>query len=801
MEEPITLPVRKARALLDELGVRSATDPGSSIETVSDVPVPSFSHMLPQTLGRFLLGEEIGRGGMGRVLEARDQELDRSVAIKVVLDPTALTRQELEAFVIEAQVTAQLQHPGIVPVHDIGRLGTGEVYFVMKRIEGRSLEDVLSALAANDPATTDHWTLRRLLRAFVQVCETVAYAHDQGVLHRDLKPGNIMLGEFGEVLVLDWGAASSARAAGRPQELTGTPGYMSPEQSRGEPVDARSDVSSLGAILFRILTLRTAFEGEDLIQVVFKLVAEDRPDPRTANPDRPVPEDLAEIVDVALELAPGDRYQTAGEMAEAIEDALDGSALRERADEHIAEAKEHRERFRAMTAEVRALEARIAELEQEIAPWAPLERKSELHATRQRLQRLRAERAMTFGDAQGACERALAHDPDNEEARAQLADAWMFRFEQAEEAGDLESAAWFESRVRAYGAPSHLERLRGDGRLTLHTDPVGAEVSAERYDTEQLVWTPVDKRVLGTTPLVEVPLPMGSYRLTIRADGKRTTTYPVHIPRGGHWTSGERPVRLLTEKECGGLEWRYVPAGPYIRGGDPDALNPRPREEVHVDGFLVTESMVTMRQYARFLTWVKKGDADGAWARAPRQVIGLGKTIPYWQKPSAGQQYEVPDRDKDGDAWNPRWAASSITWDDAMAYAAWISGQSGVPTSLPTEDQWEKAARGVDGRLFPWGNTFDPTLCHIASSRKGRPRPDTVGSCRTDIGVYGLRDLAGGTMDMIAADSFDGDPKHRPVRGGSWQADARAARLAGRTSMEHFAVGLHVGFRLVRALP
>jgi len=799
MEEPITLPVRKARALLNELGVtRPGSDPGDSIETVGDVPSPSY--MLPQTLGRFQLLDEIGRGGMGRVIEARDHELDRSVAIKVVLDPSTLTTSELEAFVIEAQVTAQLQHPGIVPVHDIGRLPTGEVYFVMKKVEGRSLGYVLDSVAAGAP-DAEHWTRRRLLRAFIQVCETVAYAHDQGILHRDLKPGNIMLGEFGEVLVLDWGAASSARAAGTQAELTGTPAYMSPEQSRGEPVDARSDVFSLGAILFKLLSHRQAFEGDDLIQVVFKLVAEQRPDPRTAHPDISVPEELAEIVDIALSLAPGDRYQTAEELAESIEAFLDGSVVREKAEVHIVAADEARARFRQMTAQVELLRARIAELQQSIAPWTPLSGKEELLAARQRLDQLLAERAMAFGDAQGACERALAHDPTNLAAREQLADAWMYRFTQAEQAGDLESAAWFESRVRSYGGERHITQLRGDGLLTLHTDPEGAEVWAERFDTEPLLWVPTEKTLLGTTPLEGVKLAMGSYRITLKADGKRTTTYPVHITRGRHWDSGEQPVRLLTEKQCGGLEWRYVPAGPFAIGGDPEALNPRPRASSWTDGFLVTESMVTMRQYARFLTHVKKGDDDGAWARVPRQAVGLGKWTGYWHRPSPGQKYEVPARDKDGDAWSPRWAAASITWDDAMAYAAWVSETSSVATSLPTEDQWEKAARGVDGRKFPWGNTFDPTLCHISTSRQGRPMPDAVGSFKTDVSVYGVRDLSGGSMDLIAADRFDGDSKRRPVRGGSWRGDARSARLAGRAGMEHFLTGLNMGFRLVRGLP
>ena len=164
---------------------------------------------------RYRLQREIARGGMGVVYEAEDLELQRPVAIKV------LTTQD------EPRVIAKLEHPGIVPVHDAGTLPDGRVFYVMKLVRGRTL------------AETDH------LRVFLRACEAVAFAHSRGVVHCDLKPSNIMVGEFGEVLVMDWGVARPIGVAAN----GGTRGFMPPEQERGEPLDASADVFALGCML------------------------------------------------------------------------------------------------------------------------------------------------------------------------------------------------------------------------------------------------------------------------------------------------------------------------------------------------------------------------------------------------------------------------------------------------------------------------------------------------------------------------------------------------------------------------
>jgi len=296
----------------------------------------------------------IALGGMGEVRRVRDPVLGRAMAMKIASPRIQADEEQLHRFVEEAQVTAQLQHPGVVPVHELGRLPDGRVFFTMKEIRGATLGQRIDSVHASsgpdgwgaDPAG---WSLRRLVDALWRACQTVAYAHSRGVLHRDLKPSNIMTGDYGEVLVLDWGVARLrggldlvARAGDRtplrtvrnrdPRLLSGvgsvagTAPWMAPEQASGDPAlpGPWSDVYGAGAVLYTALTGRAPYKGgwlETLAQLV------DGPPPApSARADAtggPIPGGLEAICLRAMARDPAERYADAGELADAVQGWLE----------------------------------------------------------------------------------------------------------------------------------------------------------------------------------------------------------------------------------------------------------------------------------------------------------------------------------------------------------------------------------------------------------------------------------------------------------------------------------------------
>lgn len=320
---------------------------------------------------RYLLEGEIARGGMGAVLRAVDCDIRREVAVKYLLDQTDARRKA--RFVEEAQITGQLEHPNIVPIHELGIDGQKRLFFSMKMVKGRSLAQVLDALRQDPRNAEREFSLARLLSVLMNVCHALAYAHSRGVIHRDLKPANIMLGDFGEVYVMDWGLAkvlgtdntfSSATAPPtdpssirtgpsskivtnrdmdadltQDGEVLGTPVYMPPEQALGRTAEIgpRGDVYSLGAILYEMLTLLTPVDKEGgYLSVLMRVGQGEIIPPETRAPLRTkagkVPKELAAVAMKALAFDPANRYPSAEALRQDIERFLEGRSVSAKSD-------------------------------------------------------------------------------------------------------------------------------------------------------------------------------------------------------------------------------------------------------------------------------------------------------------------------------------------------------------------------------------------------------------------------------------------------------------------------------------
>jgi serine/threonine-protein kinase len=320
---------------------RASTEPeGNGLNGPSTFNVSA----LPDHGQRFRVLRPHAKGGLGAVFVALDQELHREVALKQILDDHADDRRSRARFLIEAEITGGLEHPGIVPVYGLGSYANGRPYYAMRFIRGDSLKQAIESFHAdlmlkNAPGRRS-LELRKLLRRFLDVCNAVEYAHSRGILHRDLKPANVIVGKHGETLVVDWGldkplaqvepvapgdeqplllSSASGSAETLPGSALGTPAYMSPEQAAGdlERLGPRSDVYSLGATLYCLLTGRPPIEREDIATVLRAVQRSEFPSPRIIEPtlDRP----LEAICLAAMALRPEDRYPRVRELADDVE--------------------------------------------------------------------------------------------------------------------------------------------------------------------------------------------------------------------------------------------------------------------------------------------------------------------------------------------------------------------------------------------------------------------------------------------------------------------------------------------------
>jgi len=780
----------------------------------------------PAARDRYALGRPLGEGGVGRVVDALDTAIGRRVALKVLRREGQKDRVASARFLREARVTARLEHPSVIPVYEVGTLSDGRPFYSMPIVEHRSLREVL-----DDPARRVELSRARSCAILVQVCRGLSYAHARGVIHRDIKPENILLGDFGEIYIADWGLCKVVGEEDVPRptrgrvettELAtevgwtlGTPGYMSPEQTAGTwgVVDARSDLFSVGVILYELLSGQLPFTGANAVAMMAATVSDEPRPLREIDPDCPLL--LEDLCRSLLAKKKEERPASAAEVADEIEDFLEGAKERERRRAEAAELCERARgpaaRHREAEAERDHLRAQARALLERIEAHAPIEHKRPGWALENRADELEIESGRALAEAVELYSQALGHDRRNREARAGLADLYWSRARQAE-ADRAEPARIFnESRVLEFDDGRYAAILQAGGRLSLRSQPEGADVFASMYAEVNRVLVPTGERYLGRTPLLEAPLEPGSYLLVLRRAGWRETRYPVRLLRGEHHAAD---LVLYTDEEIG-HDFVHVPRGATAIGGDGEAFDSLPGQEVALADFAMARFPVTFDDYMEFIN--ELGDEEAA-RRAPRDLASnmmLAHRDRRWVLRTDlviegdGRQFCRPDQ-------VGRVAAMAMSWFDAVAYCAWRSRRDAVAYRLPTEAEWEKAARGADSRVFPWGSRFDPTFCKMKESRPGLPQPEPIGAFPLDESVYGIRDLCGG-MRTWAADvhgvvtveealaepepgATSGRLKARVNRGGAWNIPMLRCRSAAR--FRNFASDRYVnnGLRLVKSL-
>lgn len=803
----VAVPQATSEAVLRDpaITVRLSESPGSESRGSESPGSEPLSSQPPAPMdARYVCGREIGRGGMGRVLLARDRSIGRDVAVKVLLHNHEGDETQIRRFWMEVQANGILEHPSIVPIHDVGSFDTGELFYVMKLLEGRTLAQIIAGLRAGDEVLTRELSGIRLLTAFQQLAYAVAFAHDRGVLHRDVKPANIMIGDFGEVTLLDWGLAKPLdadttdsngfiRAAEDTASgmIVGTPQYMSPEAASGERLSDRSDVYSLGEVLYEILTLQPTYLDEGVINTLMRVRSGEVTPPRQRAPDRKISVELDEVCMAALAKQPTLR-PSAKQLADAVGEILEGSRARERrraeASRRVELGRAAVDRLHDLRTELLRVESKARKLEKTMSPHAELDEKRRLWELQDENSELRVEAVAAFAEAEASFQGALADVENDADARAGLAALYSERFLEAEKAHDREGQRYFASLVERYDDGRLAPLLAGRGLLEVTTSPPGALIRLERFAERDRRLIPSEPLTLGRSPLAPMEVPMGSYRVLAESHGRPVAIHPIQIAR---LAKARAHIVIRTAKEIG-QGFVLVPGGPTVLGGDTIAYGGLERTVKIVPEFAIARYPVTCAEYLEFVNDLAQANADESRRRVPRAAPEEGH---YWTFDPEAVLWELPEKA----TWSLDYPVFGISFDDASAYCEWRSAQTGEKLRLPFEDEWEKAARGADERFFPWGDHFDATFCKMKDSRgQAHSEPEPVGSYPTDCSPYGIFDMAGGVRELCVT-VLEGELV--PVmRGGCWHDTGLFCRSAFRHVTKPHFVNTGLGFRVAKSL-
>ncbi|NPV85717.1 MAG: SUMF1/EgtB/PvdO family nonheme iron enzyme [Anaerolineae bacterium] len=717
-----------------------------------------------QSIGRYHLIEKLGEGGMAVVYKAFDTRLEREVAVKLIRTeqfPPAVLERVLKRFEREAKALARLDHLHIVKIYDYGE-HDGVPYLVMQYVPGKTLRQ----------RTGKPLPYGEAARLLAPIARALEYAHQRGMVHRDVKPANVLITASGEPVLTDFGITKILEA-GEGETLTGTgvgvgtPEYMAPEQWLNR-VTPQSDIYALGVVLYELVTGRKPYTADTPAAVLLKQASEPLPRPRDFVPD--LPERVERVLFKALAKQAENRYASMAEFAAVLEGLAGGQ-----------------------TGEAPPPVLQDDATNDDLA--VPLHGGEE--ETNDDLGRAQPEAG---ADAVAVVEkRVSAAAKDGEE---ETRDEWPTGEGKAEAKrrgrGWLWAALGAGVVLLAWMVIGGIETGRGDTAQTATAEAKWAQTATERARltaTAEAKWaqTATERaRLTATAEAKWAQTATERARLTATAEAKWAQTATERARLTATPQAGEVRVR-----EADGMEMVYVPAGVFWMGseegeGDEDE---HPRHEVYLDAYWIDRTEVTNAKFAKFVAETGyRTDAENA-----------GGGFVFMEESGSwewveGADWQHPRGPSSGINGLEEHAVVQVSWNDAAAYCQWAGGR------LPSEAEWEKAARGTDGRKYPWGDG-DVTggRANFADRNLGVGWADQgeddgykytapVGSYPEGASPYGALDMAGNVWEWVAdwydANYYANSPRENPkgpssgeyrvLRGGSWLIDVSDVRAAGR---------------------